>query len=166
MKVMILPGYSLNNKQWAYEVAEKLEPGFVSIVHEWDHWSKGSFALKQEINKILEEIGSEKVNIIAKSIGTKVAMHLIPNVINKLNKVILCGIPIKFENGSVRALYKDGLLKLGDNVICFQNTADPFSPFNTIKDFIQTVNPNIPVIEKPRNDHEYPYFDDFKSFLS
>lgn len=167
MKTIILPGYSLHNRDWALKMESFLMPQIICTIHGWGHWTGGSFSLPREINGILEEIRGEKVNIIAKSVGTRVTMHLIPKILNELNKVILCGIPTKFESEAVRTLYRDGLLKLGaNNVIIFQNTGDPFCPYVTVKAFIASVDENIEVIEKPRNDHEYPYFADFKTFLS
>ena len=57
MKTIILPGYSLRNKEWAYEVKDNLDLEHEVIVHEWEHWpstSSGSsrqksFSLKREI---------------------------------------------------------------------------------------------------------------------
>jgi len=166
MKVIVLPGYSAHNLDWANEVAENLGPNYLTVVHQWRHWQEGSFSLKREIENILEEIGGETISIIAKSIGTRVTMNLIPRIINHRDKVILCGIPTKFESTSVKALYRDNLLKLGSqNVLCLQNTRDPFSPFVTVNEFIMSVDKNIKVMEKPGTDHEYPYFEDFKAFL-
>ncbi len=167
MKVIILPGYSAHNKEWAKSICANLGSGHICIVHEWGHWIGGSFSLKNEVDNIMEEIGGDKVNIIAKSVGTRVTMNLIPKIINRLDKVILCGIPTKFESEPVRTLYRDNLKKLGSqNVICIQNTRDPFSPFARVKEFVNSVDAKIKVIEKPRTDHEYPYYEDFKAFLA
>jgi len=43
MKVIILPGYSPHNKEWACEIKEKLEHDYEVIVHEWKHWEEGHF---------------------------------------------------------------------------------------------------------------------------
>ena len=166
MKVIILPGYSVNNKEWATSICESLGNDHLCVIHEWGHWIGGSFSLKNETDNIIEEIGGDEVSIIAKSVGTRVTMNLIPKIINRLDKVILCGIPTRFESESVKTLYRDNLKKLGgQNVICIQNTRDPFSPFANIKEFINSVDEKIKVFEKPRNDHEYPYYEDFKVFL-
>ena len=74
MKTIILPGYSPHNKEWAEDMKKQMELGHDVIVHNWRHWTKGSFSLKREIEKIKEEIGDEKVNILAKSVGTRVSM--------------------------------------------------------------------------------------------
>jgi len=122
--------------------------------------------LEKEMAKILEEIGDDKVSIIAKSVGTRVAMYLIPKIINKLDKVIFVGIPTKFESTKVKTLYRDGMLKLGtQNLLCIQNTGDPFSPYITVKNFLQSVNPKIKIIEKPARNHEYPYYEEFTKFI-
>jgi hypothetical protein len=52
-----------------------------------------------------------------------------------------------------------------ENIICFQNEEDPHGDFEQAKKFLSDVNPEILIISKPRSDHEYPYFDDYKKFL-
>ena len=157
MKTIILPGYSLHNKDWAEEMA--------GTVHYWRHWKTGgSFSLRYELEKILTEIGKNKVNIIAKSVGTGVLMHLLPKIKNQVEKIILCGIPtVSDEN---KRLFTTSLSAFPvENVVCFQNTKDPFATFKEVDKFMREVNKKIRVIEKPRSDHNYPYFEDFEKFL-
>ncbi|OGM27342.1 hypothetical protein A3A76_02475 [Candidatus Woesebacteria bacterium RIFCSPLOWO2_01_FULL_39_23] len=173
MKTLILPGYSEHNRDWAEEVAKNLMPSAKSnitksgkkrsqiIVHVWDHWSKGgSLNINSEVEKILVEVGKEKVNFIAKSVGTKVLMSVVPRIKEQINKVILCGIPID-PVGYAKVLKQIGY----DNLVIFQNSQDPFMPYKAIKLYIKAVDKNIKVIEKPRFDHSYPYYYDFKLFL-
>jgi len=166
MITIILPGYSPHNKQWADEVKDKLKLDHKIIVHEWEHWKGGSMSVKREKESILREIQNQKVNIIAKSVGTRIAMHLIPIIKNQLNKLILCGIPTKFENEETRELYKNGLLQFSsENVLIVQNKNDPFSPSKIIKENIKQMNSKINILEKDRKDHNYPYFNEFQNFL-
>ena len=166
MKTIILPGYSLHNKDWALEIKKELELGHNVLVHEWRHWSSGSFSLVKEIDAIIKKFGEEKINIIAKSVGTRVAMYLIAKIPNQINKVILCGIPTRGESETAKKTYASGLsLPSPSQVIVFQNTNDPFASFATIEKFIHSINPKIKVIEKPRSDHHYPYPEDFQKFL-
>lgn len=128
MKTIVLPGYSLRNKDWALEIARG------------------------------------RVNVIAKSVGTMVAMHLLAEIPEQINKIILCGIPsVSEERKNLFAAY------LADfpakEIIVFQNTKDPLASFEEVKDFMKDVNPKIKVIEKNRSDHNYPYFEDFNDFL-
>jgi len=165
MKTIILPGFSVHNKVWAEEVANKLNNN--AVVHNWLHWENGksNLSLKEELRNIIKEIGGEKVNIIAKSVGTMVCMHLLAEIFDQINKIILCGIPSVSEER--KNLFASSLSDFNPkNIIVFQNTKDPLASFSQVKDFIRNVNPKIKVIEKPRSDHSYPYFEDFKKFLN
>ena len=166
MKTIILPGYSAKNKNWTEEVDQKLDLDHKVIVYNWKHWISGSFSVKFEKDAILSEIGKEKINIIAKSIGTRVLMHLIPLATDQFEKVILCGIPTKFESETPKKLYKEGLSLLSPSqIVVFQNEKDPLANYSVIEKFIHSVNSKINVIKKPRSDHHYPYFEDFQDFL-
>src|SRR3989344_8632137 len=76
----LLPGFSLKNKEWAEEVREKLKPEIPVIVFYWPHWETGEKEedwIEKEADKILEQAKATggMVNILAKSIGTIVAMR-------------------------------------------------------------------------------------------
>lgn len=179
MKTVILPGYSAHNKEWAHEVKEKLQLDHEVIVQEWRHWppaqkASGSvshlsqgFSLKYEVEEILKKVGKNRINIIAKSVGTMVLMHLTPKISRQINKTILCGIPTKFQSGASKKLYSEGLSLLSPSrFVIFQNEKDPLANYSVVKKFIHSINPEIKMIEKPRSDHTYPYFEDFQKFLS
>lgn len=166
MKTIILPGYSPHNKDWALDIQKQMDLGHEVVLYEWRHWTKGSFSMRRELDEIIKKIDQEKINIIAKSVGTRVTMKLIPEIKDQINKVILCGIPTKFTSEVAKKLYTNGLSHLPPaQLICFQNTKDPFADFKIIRDFIHSVNPKIKVVEKPRSDHHYPYSEDFQKFL-
>lgn len=169
MRTIILPGYSPHNKEWAYEVKDNLDLGHEVLVHEWKHWGSPSlsFSLRNEVESILGKIkGDNKINIIAKSVGTRVVMYLTPEISKQIKKVILCGIPTRGKSESAIKIYTNGLSHLSPTqVICFQNTKDPFARFSEIEKFIHSINPKIKMIEKPRSDHHYPYAADFQKFL-
>ncbi len=180
MKTIILPGYSIKNKEWAYEVKKRLSHKYNVIVHEWEHWEDGSSTseqilsskqslkaakhldVKREVERILKKIKctDDGINIIAKSIGTKVAMSLIPVIKAHLGKVILCGIPIDPLG------YRKGLKIIGSgNLLVIQNHNDPFMSYNAIKTYLMLMDKNIKVIQKPSDTHDYPYYEDFADFL-
>lgn len=167
MKTIILPGYSPKNKKWAYEVRKKLNLEHKIMVHEWEHWEGGSMSLNKEKERILNLIKKDKINIIAKSVGTRVSMYLIPVIKDQLNKLVLCGIPTKFENKDTKKVYSDGLTRISAGMILvIQNKKDPFASSEIIKKIIREINPKIEVVEKDRSDHNYPYFQELQSFLS
>lgn len=164
MKTIVLPGYSAKNKDWAKDIQDKLPAG--TIVHEWKHWSKGSFSLPQELKAIYEEIGDDKINIIAKSVGTRVAMHLVKEISGQINRLILCGIPTKGISDSAKENYSPLSSFPAERILCIQNIKDPLANHSNVEKFIHSINSKISVIEKGRLDHHYPYLDDFMEFLS
>ena len=167
MKTIILPGYSTRNKDWAEEMKKKMDLDQEVLVHEWQHWTEGNFSFKQELEKILEEIGEGKVNILAKSVGTRVAMLLFQKIPGQINKVVLCGIPTRGKAKDTVDLYTRGLSSLDPRqIICFQNISDPLAPFKDIETFVHSIEKRIKVVEKPRKDHHYPYPDDFRGFIA
>lgn len=167
MKTIILPGYSEHNREWAQEIKKQIDVGNNLMIHEWRHWKEKSLSLRLgfEIKKIMREIGSEEINIIAKSVGVSVALNLIPKIPLKVNKVILCGIAsIKGENK--KKLMKKAVEIVGvKNILCIQNQNDKYVPYQKAKEFYLSAEPRLKVISKPRSDHEYPYFEDFQNFL-
>jgi len=162
MLTLILPGYSPHNKEWTELVKKSLKiPGEIVVI-EWEHWKSGKgLSLRFEVNKILSIIGDKKVNFIAKSVGTKVLMSVLPTIKDQVNKVILCGIPID----PVR--YVTGIKLIKDNnLLIFQNSGDPLMPYKLIKMYVRLIDKRIKVVEKIANNHDYPYFEDFQKFLS
>lgn len=167
MITTILAGYSPRNKDWADGLAKDLKLDHKVIVHNWKHWSGGSFSMPYELKKLTEEIGDEgQINLIAKSVGTRVVMNLPDEIVKRVNKLILCGIPTKLENNAARKLYKDGLNKFDPKKITiFQNEKDPLANYLVINKFVKSVNKNIEVKSMPRSDHHYPYTSEFRKFL-
>jgi len=136
MKTIVLPGYSLHNKNWALEIKKSLSFRQSVLVHEWRHWQLGGdLQPKHEIGKILKEIARGRVNIIAKSVGTMVAMYLLAEIPEQINKIILCGISSVSEERK-----KPFTVSLADfpakDIIVFQNTKDPLAGYEEVKDFI------------------------------
>ncbi|OGM08311.1 hypothetical protein A2Z67_01420 [Candidatus Woesebacteria bacterium RBG_13_36_22] len=165
--IIILPGYSPHNKDWAIDVRDNLKEKIKEtiLVHEWSHWNKGSFSLKKELDRIIIEIGKDKTDIIAKSVGVAVAMDLIPKVASQVGKVVFCGIA-SVEGRDREESLKNVLQVIPvKNILCIQNENDRFVIYKDAERFYHSINPDIKVISKPRSDHEYPFFEDFKEFL-
>ena len=165
MRTIILPGYSPHNKDWAEDIKVKLNLGHEVMVHNWEHWQRGgSLSAKKEVSKILEEVGGDKVNIIAKSVGTFITVLLLLHLKGQINKIILCGIPSVSDTRKEK--FKEGLKDFNaEKIICFQNSRDPFATFAEVQTFMKEVNPKIKVVKKERADHNYPYVSDFREFL-
>jgi pimeloyl-ACP methyl ester carboxylesterase len=169
MRTIILPGFSRINKAWAVQVKYHLEPDFPSEIISWRHWEtedSSDFSLPDETYKIIKLIGSDEVNIVAKSIGTLVAMNLILKIPLQINKVILCGIPLRDIRPEDRHFY-DILENLPlYKVRFFQNSDDPHGSFDEVEKFLKDMNMRIEITKKESNDHEYPYWEEFKKFFS
>lgn len=163
MRTLVLPGYSIKNKDWAYEVKNRLQ-GFDVEVVEWLHWNneKIKFDPEKEAERIVGEVGEETINVVAKSLGTLSSCYLIPNI--KINKIIFCGIPLNDMDENDHAQY-EVLKGLEKKIVIFQNSEDTHGSFNEIKEFIGKINPLIKIIEKPGSTHDYPYYEDFKKVL-
>lgn len=169
MLTLILPGGSVKNKEWVLEASKKLD-----LVHEvrpvlWEHWDNPDmpFDAKDKANELIQVAMDESVNIIAKSIGTLVASYIIQAIPDRVEKVIFCGIPLNDMTEENKEAERSALKSFPpEKIICLQNADDPHAGYLEVSDFLKKVNPEVKVVSKSRDDHEYPFFDDFKEFLS
>lgn len=173
MKTLIFPGFSLKNKDWAYEMKKSLDSKLSTEVVEWEHWTSGNtdFAswsewLEKETPRVLKQIGDGQVNVLAKSIGTLVIMNILKMKPNLINKLFICGIPLNDIKENDKLLYKILNYFPGEKIICIQNENDNHGSFSEAKKFLNSINSNIKIISKPRDDHDYPYSEEFINFLS
>lgn len=171
MVTFILPGYSANNKKWADDCASGLKLGHEIRPIYWAHWDDPSIKWNPEekVRLIVDVARDNQINIVAKSIGTLVASMIIEKVPEKVQKVVMCGVPlgdINLMSEDRKEVYRKVLADFPEEkLIVFQNTEDPLASFEEVKIFMMKINPKIKVIEKDRSDHEYPYYDEFKEFL-
>lgn len=171
MVTYIIPGFSIQNKAWAEETKAKIEPEFPATVYYWQHWTTGAAEkgwITIEASRITQKIisGEKDYSIIAKSIGTAVASEVLGMAAARPKKIILCGVPINdFLLGTDR-FYESLKAISPQNILCLQNETDPHGSFAQAKEFYAKINPAIKVVSTPRSDHEYPFFEDFKKFLT
>lgn len=168
MNTVILPGYSLKNKSWAEDIQKELALLFTASVVNWEHWETGKSEagwIEKEARKIIESIKSKQVNIIAKSIGTVVAMVILKLSPETVGKLILCGVPIIDFHPSDEEYYQPLKNYQPENFLCFQNEDDNHGKYNEVKKFLRSLNQRLEIISKPRSDHEYPYGKEFIDFL-
>lgn len=168
MQTLILPGYSLKNKGWAEEIKRQLDDKLTSKVIYWPHWETGQSEdnwIEKEAEKIIGTIHGGNINLIAKSIGTMVAMIVLKRKQELVNRLILCGIPLNDFLPGNEKYYE--VLKgfLVERILCIQNSGDNHGSHPAVEKFIQAINPEIRVVSKERDDHEYPYPEDFIDFL-
>ena len=168
MVTIIIPGYSPSNKLWLEGTAKSIRgEGEVRPIY-WNHWTdpEARFDPGEKANLLEGITGKRVVDIIAKSIGTLVASHLIMKSPEKIRKVIFCGVPLNDIGEDEKEMIKAALRKLNpENIICFQNDEDPHGGTEMLKGFLSEFGTDIQVIEKARDDHEYFYQDEFNKFL-
>ena len=168
METIILPGFSLKNKAWAEEVQTILGSRFPATVVNWEHWKTGNAEsgwVKKEAEKIVGLIQDRRVNLIAKSIGTAVAMGVLKLKPDSVDRVILCGVPVRdFEKGD-EIFYESLRTFPEDKILCIQNSDDNHGSYAEAEKFLHLINSRFTVVSKPRSDHEYPYTEDFINFL-
>lgn len=167
MNTIVLPGYSSKNKDWLDELRQKADIKPLDTI-EWSHWKSENSDpnwIKFEASKIISAYRNQKINVIAKSLGTLIAMNVLNQKLEIFNKIILCGIPINdFEAGDAEAYEILGKLP-SNKIICIQNDNDPHGNLDQIRKLLNSVNPDIQLISKESADHNYPYYEDFRSFL-
>lgn len=162
MLTVVLPGLSKTNITWLRQLQSKLKVPGELYCHEWKTWSTNErFNYDYEVGTILRKLKNHKeVNFIAKSIGTKVLMKIIPHIKTKIKKVVLCGIPI-----DPIAYYSGMKLINPKNLLIIQNSRDPYMPYALIKVYLYLVNKNITVVEQKSNTHDYPYYNIFRDWI-
>lgn len=168
MITIILPGESVKNKDWALEVSKELD-----LKHEvrpvfWEHWDNPDmpFDAKDKAKELVEVAMDDSINIVAKSIGTLVASYIIQAVPSRIEKIILCGIPLNNLSDKDKEVEREALKNFPpERALCFQNEEDPIATYLQVKDFLDKINSKINLISKPRSDHYYPFFREFREFL-
>lgn len=164
-----MPGGSIKNKDWAITTSKNLNLGHEVRPVLWEHWDNPEmpFDPKDKARELVEVAMDDSVNIVAKSIGTLVACYIISTIPSRVEKLILCGIPLNDLTEEDREAERAALKNFpAENIICFQNEDDPHASFLEVKDFLGKINSEIRVISKDRADHGYPYYSEFQGFLA
>lgn len=168
MVTLIIPGYSSHNKPWLEETVSNIRSdGEIRPIY-WGHWTDESikFDAKTKADLLDGVSGKRVVDIIAKSIGTLVAVHLIEKSPEKIRKVILCGIPLNDLSEKDKEIYKNALRKISpSSILVIQNDEDPHGGAESLKGLLSEFGNDIEIITKERADHEYFYQSDFDKFL-
>ena len=81
------------------------------------------------------------------------------------NKLILCGIPVDDFLAGDDKLYEALKSLPAEKILVIQNENDNHGSFMKVEALIHQINPQIKVISMPRDDHDYPYPEDFREFL-
>ncbi len=162
MKTVILPGYSPHNLEWADAIAARL-PG--AEVHHWAHWeSGGNMDPRAELTAIQKRIGAGPAHLLAKSVGCRLAAHMVAKVPERIGRVVFCGIPSTGKETQQDFTAALGTLPV-DRFLVLQNTNDPYARHAEVAAMLAAIAPDLKVLPRPRDDHHYPYPEDFNQFL-
>jgi len=169
VRTILFPGFSPKNKAWAEEIQRGLLPTHPTTVIKWLHWETGAPRenwVEEEAQKLGGVIQGEPFNIIAKSIGTVVSMLVLKANPKLINKIILCGIPMRDLLEEDKRCYKALIDFSPQKLLCVQNENDNHGSYEEIVLLLHSLNPDIKIVSKPRADHEYPYIELFLEFLN
>lgn len=162
MRLIILPGNSPSNKEWADSAKQSFSNSFTDIyVQSYSHWDTGKefIDFDIELEKLVENVRDDDCMVLAKSAGAMLTIYGVHE--NKFfpKRCVFLGLPIRFavENGFAL----DQWLKSYDvPTIIIQNSNDPVTSFAELKVALVRLNKtNIELIELDGDNHTY---DDFE----
>ncbi len=86
---------------------------------------------------------------------------------NAFNKIIICGLPLNDLDESDKEHYKVLTTIPEDRLLVIQNDHDDHGNYAQVREFLDSIDcENIQIISRPASDHNYPYWDDFRDFLT
>jgi hypothetical protein len=157
----LLPGNSIRNKAWIYEVGDALSPLFEdSYIHNYSHWGSGeeNIDFDLEAKKLSEKIsGLKNYVIFAKSIGSVLALDGINKQALKPTKCMFCDIPLKMILEESIPL-KEWLSRADMQIVIIQNSHDPMGTYEELKSYLQP-EPKLKIIDVAGDTQSYNDFD-------
>ncbi len=169
MKYILLPGFSIKNKEWSEEfVVEMKKRGFTFEILEWMHWGSGDvndWDPEAEMQRLEELIDNQENVIVAKSLGTFISVLYVLSNDVKPTKLMWMGIPIHDLSEDELNMYPMMVSGIDLPIRVIQNTKDTHGTSAELKEFFVTNQVKIEVMEKDRDDHSYPYYDEVEKFL-
>ncbi len=159
MNILLLPGNSPRHKSWAEDFKSSLLPtpniGSVIAQH-YAHWRNGEEFADTDHELLIATASARELGtyaIIAKSIGTAIALEGIAQGKLQPTQLILLGIPI---NGTIASeTYRNWLKGVTIPTIIMQNTKDPYGSFAELQALIEPGQTNISLIETEGDTHDY-----------
>ncbi|MBE0574024.1 hypothetical protein IH575_03915 [Candidatus Dojkabacteria bacterium] len=156
--ILILPGFSIKNKEEAESIASALrEKGEQVHLHMWRHWDSPDtkFDPEVEIDLIKQHIRNpSELNIVGKSIGTYIASLMLKDT--TVNRLVLLGIPAKDLNPEELAAYTN--LSNLEHFVVIHNDKDPHGDIQAVEDLLSGLEYEL--ILKEAGHHSYNYVED------
>lgn len=169
MNLLLLPGNSSNNKDWAYEARDALTSLFDRcVVHEYAHWTSGAAIadIDLEIEALKQTIkGLGDYAVFAKSIGTVIAAKGIFEGVLGPGKCIFAGAPLPLIKDRDYE-YTKWLAASGKPVLFIQNSHDPVAGYEELKTYLKSSELiGYELVELPGDTHNYNDFATLKDLV-
>lgn len=169
MKLILLGGNSIKNKDWIEKVEEQMSPLFDEThIQYYEHWSTegAQIDIDKEIKTLAKTLAEEDEYIIfAKSIGCIIALRTIKEHHIKPESYLFTGFPLNFSlehklpiDQWVKNLDIDGII--------IQNKDDPAGSSEKVDEFlIKNQVINYDMVELEGNTHDYENLDEITGFM-
>lgn len=157
MKLLLLAGNSLHNKEWIEEVERTLAPHFnQTLVHYYQHWSTGDelIDLEYELEQLTASIGDLAGWVVfAKSAGTILIIRgCYENKIKPL-KCVFAGTAIGWAEAQGMNVH-EWLKNYSIPTLFIQKTSDPAIGYLDLANLLNDVV-NVTTKEIPGDNHSY-----------
>jgi predicted alpha/beta hydrolase family esterase len=166
MKYIILPGYSKKNDDEVLSISQALSmKGLEVYAQRWRHWVDENVVWNVDAEvKLIEEsvINDLELTIIAKSLGTHIAVNFIKRNKEKVKNIIFLGIPLINLTDEEKLDYKI-LWELNIPITVITNNQDPHGDISHVREFLSGLK--YTEVEKDDNTHRYNYPNDISSLL-
>lgn len=165
MNALLLPGNSPRHAEWVEDLRSALLPGLAVVkTQQYRHWRTG-----EERADVAYETAEAKDNasgldpyvIVAKSIGTVIAVKGVADGVLAPTKLILLGVPIR--GGTTVDEFLGWLSSITTTVVIVQNTADPLGSFADVRTAFEKAGPHVSFVELTGTTHDYLNFAAIKS---
>ncbi len=162
MKLVILPGNSHLNKEWAENASSFFSKDFEDrYVQNYLHWDNEQDTINFEVEakKLVENIGDTECTILAKSAGAMLAIYCVSKNLIKPRKCIFVGLPVIWAKERNFDLEK-WIQNFDIPTIVIQNSNDPVTSYAQAKSFLDALHKeNIEIREIHGDDHTYDNFE-------
>lgn len=165
MDALILGGNSPHNSEWVQQLKAAMTPLFANVaVHDYAHWASAGSTLdfEHELRAVQREARAlNDYVLIAKSLGTLLALKGMADNTLKPDKVVFLGMPLDYiRQHTMEHEFEGWLHTVTEPMLLIQNDHDPVASATELDRYIKTVvSPSlITFAELPGSTHDYVDF--------
>lgn len=138
MKLLFFSGNSLRNRDFAYEAEDKLKDIFdVTYIQGYEHWETGQqwIDLPHELEVLKSSNQTGEYGVLAKSIGTVLAVQAITSSIITPRFLLLLGLPLDYITKDYPQ-FGQALLDINLPTVIIQNDNDPVGASKDVQTYL------------------------------